>query len=103
MPVNFQSDQHGDVGGPDKKITRLAIGLEGGFDVDANKKKYTYHDNYSIVILPKYETISIKDLNLPEVVKIAVKEIIEADSALKLAEMSALTGTWDGEQRFVSK
>lgn len=101
--MQLQCEQQGDTGGPDKKITRLAIGLEGGFDVDVAKKKYTYTDNYSIVILPKYETISIRDPNLPDVVKIAVKEIIDADSALKLAELRALTGTWDGEQRFVTK
>lgn len=91
------------MGGPDKKITRLAIGLEGGFDPDAHKKKYLYKDNYSIVVLPKYEVVSATDSNLPEIVRSAVKTIIEADSALKLAELSALTGTWDGECRFVSK
>ncbi|KAK6620294.1 hypothetical protein RUM44_006695 [Polyplax serrata] len=103
LRTKTECEQQGDTGGPDKKITRLAIGLEGGFDVDVAKKKYTYTDNYSIVILPKYETISIRDPNLPDVVKIAVKEIIDADSALKLAELRALTGTWDGEQRFVTK
>lgn len=77
--------------------------MEGGFDVDADKKKYTFIDNYSIVILPNYETISIRDPNLPEIIKIAAQEIIDATSALKMAELSALTGTWDGEQRFVTK
>lgn len=41
--------------GPDKKITRLAIGTPGGFNPDL--QKYTYDESYSVVVLPNFTTI----------------------------------------------
>lgn len=96
-------EQQGDIAGPEKKITRLAIGIEGGFDPDSKKKKYEFTDHYSIIVLPTFETVAITDPNLPEKVKSSVKTIIESDSAFKLAELEALSDTWDGEARAVSK
>lgn len=96
-------EQQGDIGGPEKKITRLAIGIEGGFDLDSKKNKYEYTDHYSIVVLPTFETVPITDPNLPEIVSLSVRTIIESDSAFKIAELEALSSTWDGEARIVSK
>ncbi|KAL3284236.1 hypothetical protein HHI36_018399 [Cryptolaemus montrouzieri] len=93
--------QQGD--GPEKKITRLAIGVEGGFAADAGCKKYEYTDHCSIVVLPMFTTISWPNVDLPEIVKQSVHAIFEVESASKLAELEALKGTWDGEARVVSK
>ncbi|XP_032667917.1 ubiquitin carboxyl-terminal hydrolase 5 [Odontomachus brunneus] len=93
------SAQQGD--GPEKKITRLAIGTAGGFTPD--QQKYTYHDTYQIVILPNFTSIAYPANDLPEQLVFAVKAILEAESASKLAEVEALAGTWDGEIKVVSK
>ncbi|XP_030746487.1 ubiquitin carboxyl-terminal hydrolase 5 isoform X1 [Sitophilus oryzae] len=89
--------------GPEKKITRLAIGVEGGFDPESGKKKFEFEDSYKIVILPGFLEISWPKLEFPEVVLLSVKAIIDLPSASKLAELEALSGTWDGETRQVSK
>ncbi|GAB0093921.1 Ubiquitin carboxyl-terminal hydrolase [Sergentomyia squamirostris] len=86
--------------GPEKKITRLAIGIEGGFDPTAGKK-YTYEESYSIVVLPSFESIPYSK-NLPQPVVNSVTAILAADPAMKKAEKSSVTGTWDGEVRQVS-
>jgi ubiquitin carboxyl-terminal hydrolase 5/13 len=46
----------------------LAIGVEGGFDPDAGKKKFEYEESYSIVVLPDFVSISWPDPQLPEIV-----------------------------------
>lgn len=53
---------------PDKKIARLAIGVEGGFNPDANKKKFEYEDTNSVVILPAFDVIPLPNPDLPELV-----------------------------------
>ncbi|XP_052753227.1 ubiquitin carboxyl-terminal hydrolase 5 isoform X2 [Galleria mellonella] len=88
--------------GPEKKITRLAIGVEGGFDPDSGKAKYTYTNHYSVVALPGFHTYPWPNPDLPEVVRKSVQAIIDAESPFKMAEMAALEGTWDGETREVS-
>ncbi|XP_049873655.1 ubiquitin carboxyl-terminal hydrolase 5 [Pectinophora gossypiella] len=88
--------------GPEKKITRLAIGVEGGFDPDYGKTKYTYTDHYSVVVLPGFHTFPWPDTALPEVVRKAAQGVIDAESPFKMAEMAAMQGTWDGEAREVS-
>lgn len=58
--------------GPEKKITRLAIGVEGGFEPDIGKPKYTYTDKYNVVVLPGFYTFPWPDPSLPEVVNISI-------------------------------
>lgn len=60
-------DQQGD--GPEKKITRLAIGVDGGFDPDSGRKKFDVKDHYQIVILPDFATIPWPNDSLPEKVR----------------------------------
>lgn len=55
--------------GPEKKITRLAIGVEGGFDPELGRTKFEFIDKYNIVVLPQFATIPWPDANLPEVVR----------------------------------
>lgn len=88
--------------GPEKKVTRLAIGVEGGFDPDVGNKFET-QETLSIVVLPEFFTLPWPNTDLPEIVKQSVTGILQAESATKLAEMEALSGTWDGEVRKVSK
>lgn len=92
------SEQQGD--GPEKKITRLAIGTAGGFT--PNQQKYTYDETYQIVVLPNFTTVAYPTSDLPEQVELAIKAILEAESASKVAEIEALAGMWDGEIKAVS-
>lgn len=52
--------------GPEKKIKRLAIGVEGGFDPDAGKRKFEYEEHYSVVILPGHNSIPYPNDAIPE-------------------------------------
>lgn len=89
--------------GPEKKITRLAIGVEGGFDADAGKDKYTYEEVYQVVVLPTHTTLPFPNAQLPAPIVDAVNAIIAAESATKKSERESVAGTWDGEVRMVSK
>lgn len=80
--------------GPEKKITRLAIGVEGGFDADSSRKKFEFVDKYSIIVLPGFVTIPWPDSNFPELVKASVNGVLEAQSASKVAELEALAGEY---------
>ncbi|XP_028166955.1 ubiquitin carboxyl-terminal hydrolase 5 [Ostrinia furnacalis] len=95
-----EPEQTGD--GPEKKITRLAIGVEGGFDPECGRPKFTYTDHYEVVVLPGFHTYAWPNPELPDVVKKSVQAVIDAESPFKIAEMNALQGTWDGETRQVS-
>lgn len=55
--------------GPEKKITRLAIGVEGGFDPNENKRKYEYKDHYNIVVFPEAVKITYPNVDLPLLVR----------------------------------
>jgi ubiquitin carboxyl-terminal hydrolase 5/13 len=58
--------------GPDKKITRLAIGTPGGFNPDA--QKYIYEEQYQIIVLPDHTTFSYPNDDLPQIVCIILKQ-----------------------------
>lgn len=51
--------------GPEKKITRLAIGVDGGFDAEANKKKFEYKDHLNVVVFPDEVKIPYPNIDLP--------------------------------------
>ncbi|XP_054160673.1 ubiquitin carboxyl-terminal hydrolase 5-like [Oppia nitens] len=84
------------------KITKLAIGVEGGFDVNSQSRQQ-YDDMNEIVILPQFVTIPLPNPDLPEQILQSISAIISADSASRLEELQALAGTWDGEKRIVTK
>lgn len=65
--LQIPSEQIGE--GPEKKITRLAIGVEGGFDPESGRKKFEYKDNYSIVVFPQKERFPYPDERLPLMVR----------------------------------
>lgn len=47
---------------PEKKITRLAIGVEGGFQLEA---KYEYEEKNSIMVFPGPIQIALPNAELP--------------------------------------
>lgn len=49
---------------PEKKITRLAIGIEGGFPMES-ATKYEYEERHSIAIFPGPIEIQLPHPNLP--------------------------------------
>lgn len=55
--------------GPEKKITRLAIGVTGGFDPESGAKKFEFEDFYKIIVLPGFVAIDWPNENLPEIVR----------------------------------
>ncbi|XP_022181234.1 ubiquitin carboxyl-terminal hydrolase 5-like isoform X2 [Myzus persicae] len=83
----------------ERKVTRLAIGVDGGFDPDAENKKYKTIEEYSIVILPSFKSFPFETSELPQKVIDSIKGIIEAKSANYLDELQSMSSTWDGEVR----
>ncbi|KAL4221190.1 Ubiquitin carboxyl-terminal hydrolase 5 [Mactra antiquata] len=83
------------------KPTKLAIGVEGGFQTD--DKKFTFEETNSVVVLPDWKMFPLPDPELPEIVQMSVSGILSAEDAWKLEEAAAMAGTWDGEKRVISK
>lgn len=85
---------------PKKKPTRLAIGIEGGFDVDQDQ----YEEEIKVVILPDRQEVTSEDLaTMPDVVRervsLSMAGIIAADSVSHTLQVQQ----WDGEVRQESK
>lgn len=57
--------------GPEKKITRLAIGVEGGFDPNESKRKYEYKNHLNIVVFPDAVKIPYPNMDLPLLVSVS--------------------------------
>lgn len=86
---------------PQEKPTKLAIGVEGGFQTD--DKKFTFEEHNSVVVLPDWKIFPLPDPDLPQLVQMSVTGILAAEDAWKAAEAAAMAGTWEGEKRIVSK
>ncbi|CAI9740629.1 ubiquitin carboxyl-terminal hydrolase 5-like [Octopus vulgaris] len=86
---------------PLKKPTRLAIGVEGGFD--ANQKSFEFVEDISVLALPDWNVLPYPDPQLPEIVNLSAIAIIEAEDALKMEEAALATGSWEGDKRIISK
>ncbi|KAH8302678.1 hypothetical protein KR044_009390 [Drosophila immigrans] len=96
--------QQAEEAGPERKITRLAIGVEGGYNETDMAKKYEIKDTYSIVVAPQLANkLPYPDPELPMRVTQAVEAILAAESAIAKLEKATLSGTWDGEVRQASK
>lgn len=54
--------------GPEKKVTRLAIGVDGGFDATQTEVLYDIKDTYSVVLLPGFIKIAMPNEQLPQLV-----------------------------------
>ncbi|XP_018018009.1 ubiquitin carboxyl-terminal hydrolase 5 isoform X2 [Hyalella azteca] len=88
---------------PDKKIARLAIGVEGGFNPDVGAKKYEYSTTLAVVILPDFEVITLPNDDLPQLVLESVLGVEKAEGALQQAAANCGGGSWDGEVRQISR
>uniref|UniRef100_A0A8D3E7E1 Ubiquitin carboxyl-terminal hydrolase n=1 Tax=Scophthalmus maximus TaxID=52904 RepID=A0A8D3E7E1_SCOMX len=85
---------------PKKKPTRLAIGIEGGFDVEQEQ----YEEDIKVVILPDRQEVTSEDLTtMPDVVKervsLSMAGIMAADSVSHTLQVQQ----WDGEVRQESR
>lgn len=90
-----------DAGGPERKITRLAIGIEGGYN-DANSKKYEYKDHYSIVVAPNIEKkLAYPNAEFPMLVTQSAEAIMAQESAIAKLEKQVLTGKETGKWNMV--
>lgn len=63
-----------------KKVTRMAIGVEGGFD--ANTAQFEYEEKQSVVVLPSWTVLEYPDDNLPSAIQRSIVGILSADSGL---------------------
>uniref|UniRef100_A0A3B3S9B0 Ubiquitin carboxyl-terminal hydrolase n=1 Tax=Paramormyrops kingsleyae TaxID=1676925 RepID=A0A3B3S9B0_9TELE len=85
---------------PKKKPTRLAIGIEGGFDVEQEH----YEEEVKVVILPDRLEVTSEDLaTMPDVVRervsLSMAGLMAADSVSHTLQVQQ----WDGEVRQESK
>uniref|UniRef100_A0A673BRR9 Ubiquitin carboxyl-terminal hydrolase n=1 Tax=Sphaeramia orbicularis TaxID=375764 RepID=A0A673BRR9_9TELE len=85
---------------PKKKPTRLAIGIEGGFDVEQEQ----YEEDVKVVILPDRQEVTSDDLaTMSDVVKervsLSMAGIMAADSVSHTLQVQQ----WDGEVRQESR
>ncbi|XP_051133829.1 ubiquitin carboxyl-terminal hydrolase 14 [Andrographis paniculata] len=80
---------------PSKKPTRLAIGIEGGFD----NNDPVYEPSYEIVVLPEYVTLPFPSVELPEKVRLAVDSVIMNVGAEKKEQVAS----WTAETKIPSK
>eukprot|EP00730_Choanoeca_flexa_P004498 TRINITY_DN11713_c0_g1_i2.p1 TRINITY_DN11713_c0_g1~~TRINITY_DN11713_c0_g1_i2.p1 ORF type:complete len:847 (+),score=243.25 TRINITY_DN11713_c0_g1_i2:160-2700(+) len=81
---------------PQKKPTKMAIGGEDGFDIEASD--YEYHHAYQICVLPEFKFIGLDDASLPANVQASAAAIIAFDSSAMQNEIQA----WE-EVRRISK
>ncbi|XP_041377545.1 LOW QUALITY PROTEIN: ubiquitin carboxyl-terminal hydrolase 5-like [Gigantopelta aegis] len=86
---------------PAEKPTKLAIGVEGGFQVD--EKKFKFEEQTSVVVLPDFVEVPLPNQDIPDIVQLSVQSILAAEDAWKLEEAAAMAGTWEGEKRQKSK
>lgn len=81
--------------GPEKKITRLAIGVEGGFDPNENKKKYEYKDHLNVVVFPNTAKIAYPNIDLPLQVSIlTISPCISNELTCRLRKQFFYHITW---------
>ena len=96
-----------------KKPTKLAIGVEGGFDL--NDKQFNFEHEYSIYVYPEDKELTFtcttpptsinneSASSLTDTVSKSLLSIINAQSINYKEELAAQAAAWDGEKRFVSK
>ncbi len=83
-------------------MTRLAIGIEGGFDSISNGVEYDFEEIHSVVVFPGHHVISLPNSELNEKLLSVIAGVIAAESARRAVELEAMCNTWDGEVRITS-
>ncbi|KAK6728645.1 hypothetical protein RB195_005968 [Necator americanus] len=96
--VNVESEEESD-GEPKDKITRLAIGIDSGFEA----KKFDVLDNYSLVSFPHINAKCPIDEKLGADLYGTCQYVISATSAERIALLQNASNAWDGEIKQVTK
>lgn len=78
--------------------TKLAIGVEGGFDVD--KKPYDKHITNYLVVMPQRAEILLPSEVVPTMVTLAIDAILAHQGFAQAAQLAAM---WEEEDRKESK
>jgi len=79
----------------------LISGVEGGFDADT--ELYEKEECNSLVVLPEWKELLLTDPSVPARTRRCAEAILKADSANRREEAAALSNTWEGEPRIVSR
>ena len=69
-----------------EKVSRMAIGVEGGFQA-ADFKTDEYDDINDIVIIPSFQRFGVDDQVVPLAIQMSAKAVIQAQSAIHKAEI----------------
>jgi len=56
-------------------VTKLAIGVEGGFQTD--EKRFTFQEHNSVVVLPGWDNFPLPNPELPEIVSFVFSLMIK--------------------------
>jgi ubiquitin carboxyl-terminal hydrolase 5/13 len=83
---------------PTKKPTRLALGVEGGFDGGA-EPEVEWEELHEVVALPSKSAVTLPNSQLPPKIQEAVDGVLAAQTASKVDAIAA----WEGDKRTVSK
>uniref|UniRef100_A0A5S6QIL0 ubiquitinyl hydrolase 1 n=1 Tax=Trichuris muris TaxID=70415 RepID=A0A5S6QIL0_TRIMR len=78
--------------GPPRQITKLAIGVEGGF----MEKRYDVQEHWSVAVYPDLAPLHLSESTLGPGLLYCCKRLMEAESAYRVLEVQSLAGTWDG-------
>ncbi|KHJ97456.1 UBA/TS-N domain protein [Oesophagostomum dentatum] len=97
--VPLESEEESD-GEPKDKITRLAIGVDSGFD---SKKLFDVVDSYSLVSFPHINAKCPVDEKLGADLYGTCQYVISATSAERIALLQNASNAWDGEIKQVTK
>ncbi|KHJ42442.1 pecanex protein [Trichuris suis] len=78
--------------GPPRQITKLAIGVEGGF----MEKRYDVQEHWAVAVYPELTPLHLSESTLGPGLLYCCKKLMEAESAYRVLEVQSLAGTWDG-------
>lgn len=88
-----------------KKPTKLALGVEGGFDLSA--AQFYFETEYFVYVHPEKVEMALNPqgdaADLDDRVRRSVQSVIKAESQLLKEELASQAASWDGEKRFVTK
>lgn len=81
---------------PAKKPTKMAIGVEGGFDIGGSQYEYTHE--HTIVVLPSFDSFPLDAEGIPDQILLAATGVITAVAAARAEDITQ----WE-EERKVTK
>ena len=86
-----------------KQVTKLAIGIEGGFDANQSNR-FTFEEKYAIYVHPNVTIAYPEEAEkVPQQVQRSAEAIVASESAFMKEERSLMNATWNGEIRRATK